>query len=168
MKPGDHSSKNISFATSYTNAQGNKVDYYYIRKYLDPPTVNNDSEDDWYVLRYADVLLMYAEALNETGQTAAALPYLNQVRKRVGLPDKRLPRRPTCGWPSSRSDALNWPLRATAGSIWSVSGRALPVLQAKATAIGIKTPLTENNLLFPIPQSQIDINPEKIKQNPGY
>ena len=46
--------------------------------------------------------------------------------------------------------------------------RALPVLNAKAAAIGIKTVLTANNLLFPIPQSQIDINPTKIKQNPGY
>jgi hypothetical protein len=46
--------------------------------------------------------------------------------------------------------------------------RALPVLQAKAAAIGIKTALTADNLVFPTPQSQIDINPGKIKQNPGY
>lgn len=34
-------------------------------------------------LRYAEVLLLYAEALNETGQSAAALPYLNLVRERA-------------------------------------------------------------------------------------
>ncbi len=166
-EPGDIR-KNISFATSYTNAQGNKVDYYYIRKYLDPPTVNNDSEDNWYVLRYADVLLMYAEALNETGQTAAALPYLNQVRKRVGLADKVITAQADLRLAIEQERRVEL---AFEGHRWFDlvrTGRALPVLQAKAAAIGIKTAITENNLLFPIPQSQIDINPDKIKQNPGY
>ena len=38
-------------------------------------------------LRYAEVLLMKAEALNELGQTSAAIPLLNQVRNRAGLSD---------------------------------------------------------------------------------
>lgn len=38
-------------------------------------------------LRYAEVLLMKAEALNELGQTSAAIPYLNQVRHRANLGD---------------------------------------------------------------------------------
>ncbi|MEZ0607784.1 RagB/SusD family nutrient uptake outer membrane protein [Fibrella sp. WM1] len=160
--------KSVSFATSYTNAQGVKVDYYYIRKYLDPPTVNNDSEDNWYVLRYADVLLMYAEALNETSQSANALTYLNQVRKRVGLPDKTVTAQADLRLAIEQERRVEL---AFEGHRWFDlvrTGRALPVLQAKAAAIGIKTALTENNLVFPIPQSQIDINPDKIKQNPGY
>jgi starch-binding outer membrane protein, SusD/RagB family len=48
------------------------------------------------------------------------------------------------------------------------TGRAIPVLIAKAQTIGIKANLTENNLMFAISQSQIDINPSKIKQNTGY
>ena len=36
-------------------------------------------------LRYAEVILMKAEALNELGQTAAAIPLLNQIRNRAGL-----------------------------------------------------------------------------------
>jgi tetratricopeptide (TPR) repeat protein len=39
------------------------------------------------LMRYADVLLMYAECLNEQGQTAQAYPYIQQVRARVQLPD---------------------------------------------------------------------------------
>ena len=39
--------------------------------------------NDWIVLRFADVLLSYAEALNETGQTGAAIPFLNEVRARA-------------------------------------------------------------------------------------
>jgi hypothetical protein len=38
-------------------------------------------------LRYAEVLLMKAEALNELGQTGAAIPLLNQVRHRANLGD---------------------------------------------------------------------------------
>ena len=41
---------------------------------------------DLNIYRYADVLLVYAEALNESGQTAQALAPLNQVRTRVGMP----------------------------------------------------------------------------------
>ena len=160
--------KTISMATSYTNTSGAKVDAYYIKKYADQPVVANDSEDNWYVLRYADVLLMYAEALNETGKTADALPYLNQVRQRVGLADKSI---------STQADmrlALEQERRvelAFEGHRWFDlvrTDRAIPVLNAKAAAIGIKTPLTTNSLIFPVPQSQIDINPTKIKQNPGY
>ncbi len=36
------------------------------------------------LMRYADVLLMYAECLNEMGQTTDAYPYIQQVRSRVG------------------------------------------------------------------------------------
>ncbi|GAB2564477.1 RagB/SusD family nutrient uptake outer membrane protein [Spirosoma areae] len=160
--------KGVSFASSYTNAQGAKIDYYYIRKYLDPPTVNGDSEDNWYVLRYADVLLLYAEALNETSKTAEALPYLNRVRKRAGLADKAITAQPDMRLAIEQERRVEL---AFEGHRWFDlvrTGRALPVLQAKAAAIGIKTALTENNLLFPVPQSQIDINSDKIKQNPGY
>jgi hypothetical protein len=37
------------------------------------------------VIRYADVLLMYAEALNELDRTAEAIPFVDQVRQRAGL-----------------------------------------------------------------------------------
>ncbi len=48
-------------------------------------TQEYNTGDDWYVYRYSDVLLMLAESLNEQGQPGAALPFLNQVRARVGL-----------------------------------------------------------------------------------
>ena len=38
------------------------------------------------LLRYADVLLMYAETLNELDETAAAIPHINAVRARAGMP----------------------------------------------------------------------------------
>lgn len=40
----------------------------------------------WPVIRLGDLYLLYAEALNESGNAAEALPYLNQIRARAGLP----------------------------------------------------------------------------------
>lgn len=59
----------------------------FIRKYLDLPYYNalRNTDQNWPVYRYADVLLLLAEALNEQGQSGDALPYLNQVRTRAGL-----------------------------------------------------------------------------------
>lgn len=42
---------------------------------------------DWSYLRLAEIYLIYAEALNETGRKAEAYAQLNKVRNRVGLPD---------------------------------------------------------------------------------
>ena len=44
---------------------------------------------NYRVMRYADILLMYAEALNEMGKTELAYEYIQQVRDRVNLPDLR-------------------------------------------------------------------------------
>src|SRR5690606_41006133 len=45
------------------------------------------SEINYRLMRYADVLLMYAEALNELGRTSEAYPYIQMVRDRANLPD---------------------------------------------------------------------------------
>ena len=59
----------------------------FTKKYLAATPALNDSKVNWKVIRYGDVLLMYAEALNENGKTAQAIPYVNQIRQRAGLPD---------------------------------------------------------------------------------
>ena len=62
---------------------------YYNRKYLDP---NVDAqyfkqEVTWRYIRYAEILLNYAEACNELGEDAEACQAINQIRHRAGLPD---------------------------------------------------------------------------------
>ncbi len=58
----------------------------YIKKYDHPHTIVGRTDNNWPVLRYADVLLMLAEAINEqSGPTANSYTYLNQVRSRAGL-----------------------------------------------------------------------------------
>ena len=59
--------------------------YPYTKKYLHPHTQFGITNDNWPVYRYAEVLLLLAEALTEQGKAAEALPLLNQVRLRAGL-----------------------------------------------------------------------------------
>ena len=84
-EPGDLR-KDASLKTSYT-LNGKVVTIPYIIKYTHPHTISGRTDDNWPVLRYSDVLLMLAEAINEqSGPTGEAVGYLNQVRMRAGLP----------------------------------------------------------------------------------
>jgi len=121
------------------------------------------------VLRYSDILLLAAEALNENGKPAEALVYLNQVRKRArGTNNFILPDVTTTNQSELREkiykerrvelaleqhrwfDLLRW-------------GRAGSVMQALG-----KTFVGGKHELMPIPQTEIDLTSEKIKQNPMY
>jgi starch-binding outer membrane protein, SusD/RagB family len=66
-------------------------DKHYFRKYWDVTVPGEfqakESNQDYPLLRYADVLLMHAEGLNEAGQTPLAHDFLNMVRNRSGLDD---------------------------------------------------------------------------------
>nr|NQU93310.1 RagB/SusD family nutrient uptake outer membrane protein [Bacteroidota bacterium] len=139
------------------------------RKFLVPLSVSasyDNSPLNFPVLRFADVLLMKAEALNELGQTGEAETPLNKVRIRAGLSEI------TSGLnQASFRDAVLHERRmelAFEGQRWFDMIRvnngqyALDFLHS----IG-KTNATEKHLLFPIPQIEIDRNPSLI-QNPGY
>lgn len=58
---------------------------YYTRKFLDKPTANYEGNNNWPILRYADVKLLYAETLNELGKESNALDELNDIRTRAHL-----------------------------------------------------------------------------------
>ncbi|KAA1243066.1 RagB/SusD family nutrient uptake outer membrane protein [Aquimarina sp. RZ0] len=49
------------------------------------PVLGNTIGNNWRIIRYADVLLMLAEALNENSATAEAIPFINQVRERAQI-----------------------------------------------------------------------------------
>jgi len=134
----------------------------YSSKYITPVASTNDSRANWKVIRYADVLLMYAEALNETGKTNEALTHLNIVHRRAGLPGFA-----TLIQSDTREKIyLERRLELTLeGQRWFDlvrTGRALSVLQP----FGMKPHMT----VFPIPLTQIQIinNPAIFPQNPGY
>jgi starch-binding outer membrane protein, SusD/RagB family len=77
--------KNTSFLPGYIGSGGKFVPDNYIYKFYSNPAISQDSENDFPVIRYSDVLLLYAEALMENGKTSQGLTYLNQVRQRAGL-----------------------------------------------------------------------------------
>ncbi|MCC6290030.1 MAG: RagB/SusD family nutrient uptake outer membrane protein [Chitinophagaceae bacterium] len=80
--------KDVSLKTSFT-LDGVTYAIPYVNKYNHPHTIAGRTNDNWPIYRYADVLLMLAEAINEaTGPSSEAEGYLNQVRTRAGLAAK--------------------------------------------------------------------------------
>ncbi|MEO5998159.1 MAG: RagB/SusD family nutrient uptake outer membrane protein [Chitinophagaceae bacterium] len=167
--PGDLR-KDITAADGYTDKNGvfhpliptsNDVQTF-TKKYMVALLANCDSRANWKVIRYADVLLMYAETLNENGKTAEAHTYLNMVHKRAGLAvyagltqtDMRekiyLERRLELSFEGHRWFDL---LR---------TGRALTVM----ASYGMKDYMT----VYPLPLSQIQLinNKTIFPQNKGY
>ncbi|WP_223713332.1 RagB/SusD family nutrient uptake outer membrane protein [Niabella beijingensis] len=81
-KLGQYSGKKQSRLYSITG--------YYTKKVVNWNLVYNNSSLQvesypWPVMRLSDLYLLYAEALNESGSSTEALPYLNQIRARAGL-----------------------------------------------------------------------------------
>ena len=78
--------KDISLKEGYTNNDGEWVPVPYINKFNHPHTIEGRPDDNWPLMRYAEVLLSLAEAINESeGPTSEAYTYLNQIRERAGL-----------------------------------------------------------------------------------
>src|SRR5690606_30979634 len=75
----------IGYVTLSQSLRTNSKEYPYVKKYAKKHSLHGNTGQNWPVYRYAETLLFLAEALNENGQSAAALPYLNQVRSRAGL-----------------------------------------------------------------------------------
>ena len=123
----------------------------------------NDSGANWKVYRYADVLLMYAEALNENAKTAQALPYLNMVHTRAGLSAL------AAGMTQAQmrdAIALERVLELTAeGHRWFDLVRTGEALN-KCAFQYMKSYMT----IWPVPQNQIKLynDPDVFWQNPGY
>lgn len=122
----------------------------------------SDSKVNWKVTRYADVLLMYAEVLNENGKTADAMTYLNLIRTRAGVPAYSGLTQSDTREKISLERRLELYMEGHRWFDLVRTGRALAVM----APYGMKDYMT----LFPIPQAQIDIvnDPSTLPQNPGY
>lgn len=146
----------------------------YIAKYRHPFAQQGRTNDDWPIYRYAEALLVYAEALNELGRTGEAYPYINQVRARAGLA-------PVAGLGQAAfRDTVAHEERVESAfedKRWFQllrTGRAIPVMSAQGADIKSYTTLrapssynvTPDKLLYPIPLTEIVNN--GLTQNPGY
>lgn len=130
-----------------------------------------DGNQNFYLLRFADILLLKAEALAQTGDLAGSAAAVNQVRARVGLAPVVF---------TSADDAINKILLerkmelAFEGQRWfdlKRTGKAIAILSQQKDGTGKILPyasnINQNRLLWPIPQAQMDKN-QNLTQNPGY
>lgn len=167
-----------------TSAAGNAygADTPYLKKFIDPQLVSAGQEEPNYIiLRFADLLLMQAEAANEvSGPTAEAYTALNAVRSRAGIPTvtgltqqafkdsvfvER--RRELVGeGPHAYFDSQRY---------WSWAKARIEANMARGKANNFKNSrfpkaqvtLDDHFRLMPIPQRAIDLNPQ-LTQNAGY
>lgn len=181
-EPGDIR-KNLSLATGFTDLSGKFQPYPYVKKYNHGFVERGRTDDNFPVLRYADVLLMIAECLNEQGFSAngEAFNLLNQIRQRAQLSPK------TTGNANPALDinsqevfrqALLQERRvelAFENQRWYDlvrSGKAVEVMNAhgKKEMIGKPTvpagsyQVNANKLLLPIPQREVNL--DNLTQNP--
>lgn len=141
---------------------------YNVRKFLVTKAFSpefNTNSANFVVYRYADVLLKRAEALNEMGRTSDAFQYINEVRRRAGLP--------------SLSGLSQAELRekiiherrielAFEGHRWFDMIRLGDGSYAVNFLHSIgKSNANQQRLLFPIPQTEMDAN-SLMTQNAGY
>jgi hypothetical protein len=129
-------------------------------------TLNSGRSDlNWPIYRYADVLLMYAEAQNEAvGPDASAFTALNQVRARARLP--ALAGLSQAQFRDAVRQERSWELAFESKRLFDLKrwGTFYTVLSQDPVAkIGIKP----YHVFLPIPQHEIDLNPA-LGQNPGY
>ncbi len=165
---------------------------WYVKKNLFPVTLVDDGESDWPVLRYADILLMMAEA---QGYNSSSVDLINSVRPRAGLPNYTMAtlssvalfeqalsneRRIEFAFENQRwFDLVRFnTTMSTVTAIQTMKDHfadeyyahyRLYVAPAPTLAELYANVSINNRLLLPIPQREIDTNTQLvIPQNPGY
>lgn len=156
------------------------VSYYYSQdaqclafttKYMD---VTNDAienaDANWPVLRLADVMLIYAEALNELGESDQALIYMNKVRERSNA---------TLATETDQTALRSAIIEERAKELaceadrrwdlirWGIYLDAMNALGGSDDS-GVLKNRTERNLLFPIPAQELNTNQAINSNNPGW
>ncbi|AVR46220.1 RagB/SusD family nutrient uptake outer membrane protein [Christiangramia fulva] len=151
---------NALFVNKYQNSYGDRADEFDWRSGINER-----------IMRYADVLLMYAETLNETGNTDAAYDYVQMVRDRVNLPDLREVK------PNMTKQEMFEQIAHERFLELALEGhrfddiRRWGWLDSRLDWLIQRDPefqfYQEGREYFPIPQLEIDNNPG-TEQNPGY
>lgn len=140
---------------------------FYFGKYVDRSVLLTPTQSsiNFPILRYSDVLLMYAEALNEVqGPVSAAYSSINQVRNRANTGDLT----PGLSQSDFRDSVYAERRRefVQEAQRWFDLARTGQLVQA-VSKVATKTNISAKNYLFPIPQSEISLNPQ-LTQNTGY
>ncbi len=151
--------------------------FFAVRKWVDPNALIGENgcscnETNFILYRYADILMIFAEATNElSGPTAAVYDAVNQIRKRAGMPDFpagltkdqmreeiKHERHVEFPWEGTRYFDL---IR------WGDAEKVIPNVTLFGQSLDARVFQAPKHNLFPIPQKEIDLN-SNLTQNPGY
>lgn len=141
---------------------------YYTKKYVNlGATAAANNGTDPLVLRYADVLLVYAEALAETGRMGEAVTQLNKVRERANVSTYTTGDFPLSG-DTTLVEAI-WAERAR--ELYAEQDRRFDLFRQgryfdRMEAVGKSRPARRR--LYPLPNQEINGNREISTNNPGY
>lgn len=168
--------KDLTISLTYVNDKNQVIDRRYVKKYLSPVAVKDDGDKDWPVIRFADIVLLYAEVVNELDGVNAALPLINETRLRAGLTELKataIPNKHAMRMALEKERRLEFAYENQRWFDLVRTGRAIDVLNSHyaaedyyQTLTGVG-PLKQSSILLPIPQKEIDIN-QNISQNVGY
>ena len=117
------------------------------------------SEHDWIELRLGDVILLYAEALNENGNTVAALTQLNRIRSRAGLADSSV---------TSQADVRQAIHDERRLELAFEGHRWFDLVRTNTVNAEMGETVSSNYHVFPIPTSEVRSTNGVITQNTGY
>ncbi len=169
------------FAADLLVADADGMEPIFTRKYSGMSVGTRDQVDglgtnvgtNWRIIRYADVLLMLAEALNEQGQTADAETYLNMVRTRAEVAPKT-----GLGQDDMRQAIIDERVLELTGEShrffdlvrWGLADdylgeTSLHGAHPKSLSGGVFK--ADKHEYIWIPQSELDAN-SSLNQNPGY
>jgi hypothetical protein len=160
------------YGQTWASRYGLNNSQVFYRKLLNDHWRNDErfnSPNNYRMIRYADVLLMYAEALNGQGQTAAAYPFVDRVRERAGL-RKLSDVKPGLSQAQFLTQLKHERITELSGEAWRFAdlarwGDLNPSLQSRDPEFANFT--VGKHELYPIPRRDIDLNPN-LTQNPGY
>lgn len=156
------------------NTPPGKRSYAFIRKFLHPHSLENNTDDNFPVYRYSEALLSLAESLNEQNKSALALPYLNTVRERAGLEDITTTDQAALRLLIEKERRIELAFENKRWFDLLRTGKAIEIMNANGvylkdrftTLLPQSYNVIQNRLVFAIPQREVLIG--GLEQNPGY
>lgn len=160
---------------TWMGGEGKYVSLKWYTPKKDSPQYDGDNGRNRRILRYVDVVLMYAEALNECGERENALTQLNRCKAQVNTLNNGTSLYVAGGYGFIR-DQIWKERRIELAFEWERffdivrQGRAYELMHEYSEMSSVQRGVSfeEKNNVFPIPQTEIDVSNNVVKQNPGY
>lgn len=166
--------RDLTLRDSFTDVNGSVInDYYWIVKRginNTPFSSTGECGLNHIVMRYAEALLISAEVENQLGNGARAVELINMIRSRAGLADFASTDQAAIHEEVYMQRRLELAFEQERWFDIIRSGKATEILTEFINYVGTpKYVFTDKNLLFPIPEIEIEkVGSDILSQNPGY